>query len=157
MRRRYGPDPADGPTKRPVLRIGLSVVCKLGSSRAIAVTAKAPGTMTRKMSPEATRCRPSTPNGSRLRPSMTAWSASAVRGSSSILRILRQRDDPGGNPRQSVDRDPEPGRAVSRFVADFVGRLFQQEQIEQRALVRLIGPLRCAFGVTRAIRREKRP
>src|SRR6266567_651022 len=156
MRRRYGPDPADGPTNRPVLRIGLSVVCKLGSSRAIAVTAKAPGTMTRKMSSEPARCRPSTANGSRLRPSMTACSASAMRGSSFILRLLRQRDDPGGDPRQSVDRNPKPVRAVSRFVARFVGGLFPQEQIEQCALVRLIRPLRCAFGVTGAIRREER-
>src|SRR5216683_1762236 len=146
MRRRYGPDPADGPMNRPVLRIGLSVVFKLGSSRAITATAKAPGTMTRRMSPEAARCRPSTPNGSRLRPSMTACSASAVRGSSSILRLLRQRDDPGGNPRQSVDRNPKPVRAVSRFVADFVGRLFQQEQVEQRALVRFRRPLPRTFG-----------
>src|SRR6266851_10363778 len=152
MRRRYGPDPAHGPMNRPVLCIGFSVVIKLGSSRAIAVTAKAPGTMTRKVSPEATRCRPNTANGSRLRPSMTACSASAVRGSSSILRLLRQRDDPGANPRQSVDRNPKPVRAVSRLVADFVGRLFQQEQIEQRALVRLRRPVRCAFGVTSAIR-----
>src|SRR5260370_516864 len=152
MRRRYGPDPAHGPMNRPVLRIGLSVVRKLGSCRAIAVTAKAPGTMARKMPPEAARCRPSTANGSRLRPSMTACSASAVRGSSSILRLLRQCDDPGGNPRQSVDRNPKPVWAVGRFVADFVGRLFQQEQIEQRAFVRLRRPLGCAFGVTSAIR-----
>src|SRR5260370_18814750 len=155
MRNRYDPGPAHGPTNRPVLRIGLSVVRRLGSARATPVTAKAPGTRTRKMEPEPVRGGPRTANGSRLRPSMTAWSAGAMPGSSSILRRLGECDDPGGDARQSAHRNPKPGRTARCLVADFVRRFFQQEKAEQRRLVRLRYPLPRAFGVARTVSRGR--
>ena len=107
-----------------LLRIGLSVGPQARLVARDAVTAKAPGSITRTTSPDAVRCRPSTAKGSRLRPSMTACSAGARRRSSSIGASSTGGDDPGRDARQTVQRNAEPGRPVGGLVADFVGRLF---------------------------------
>src|SRR5581483_6192377 len=121
------PGPGLGPTKKPVLRSGLSSVERLGSSRAIAETAKAPGSIARMISPAGVAWRPSTPNGSPLRPSATACNAGARVRSSSIGDLHDGRRDAGGDPREAQKRDADPGRPVGRLVADLVGGLFDKE------------------------------
>src|SRR6516225_8764942 len=95
--------------------------------------------MTRTMSPDGVECRPSTAKGSRLRPSATSSKAVERRGSSSI-DALRRGDRAVRDARQPAERNAEPGRPVGGLVADLVGRLFHQEQVEQGGFTLLANP-----------------
>src|SRR5262249_43503024 len=110
--------------------------------------------MTRTMSPDGVECRPSTAKGSRLRPSATACKAVERRGSSSI-DALRRGDRAIRDTRQPVERNAEPGRPVGGLVADFVRRLFHQEQVEQGGFALLANPATLARHMTGPVGGEK--
>src|SRR5579862_2379178 len=106
--------------------------------------------MTRITSPVGVGCWPRTAKGSELRPSATACSAAASGAPSSIDR-RRRTDQPLGDPRQPANRDAEPGRPVGGLVADLIGRLLDQEQVDQRRLARLAGPASSAGRMAGAV------
>src|SRR6516225_5557632 len=110
--------------------------------------------MTRTMSPDGVECRPSTAKGSRLRPSATSSKAVERRGSSSI-DALRRGDRAVRDARQPAARNAEPGRPVGGLVADLVGRLFHQEQVEQGGFALLANPAMLARRMPGPVGGEK--
>src|SRR5271156_6542683 len=98
-----------------------------------AVTAAPPVGIARTTHCPPSRCGPSSAKGSPCLPCASASIAASLIGRSSRVDLLPPTlQEPLGQLDQAPQRNADPGRTVASLVADLIGRLLDQEELDQR-------------------------
>src|SRR5271156_3884374 len=97
------------------------------------VTAAPPVGIARTTHCPPSRCGPSSAKGSPCLPCASASIAASLIGRSSRVDLLPPAlQEPLGQLDQAPQRNADPGRTVASLVADLIGRLLDQEELDQR-------------------------